>query len=455
MPGVILLFIQPRLFRVPVARLVLLLALLPLLTFGQAAGRRGVFSVLGAFGYSGSPVKPRVTVLSGSYALKPEQVDNPECYDDQGRLVDCNKANYQAGLGLMYRHHDRDESSGWMIQTWASYQQQSYSLAYPSGRSFSIPVNCTPSIRRSLRSNALNASVGRFWPTGDRSGGMQVLARLGVMYASNFRYLRGGQVVHLPDPRPINYVNSSGDGTLIEMTTPRTQANWLLTPELGLTAGDVPLELVASVAIPLRERTVFSELHTFADNRYVVGKNRVEYSNFAVYLTARLRLDFKRKPRLKRAEPVPRPAPEPGYRPAPPPPIPALRPPEPSSAPSEYDRQPLNSPLQLRVFFALEKAELKAESFDELLRVTRWLRENPGVRIRLEGHTDVVGDAAKNKALSQQRVVAVKNYLSLHGIASDRVETLGYGSTRPLRTACPPPDYCPENRRVEMVILRR
>ena len=53
------------------------------------------------------------------------------------------------------------------------------------------------------------------------------------------------------------------------------------------------------------------------------------------------------------------------------------------------------------------------------------------LKIMLKGHTDNIGDFDKNLLLSTQRVQVVKNYLLEKGIAGDRIEGVGYGSTRP------------------------
>lgn len=73
--------------------------------------------------------------------------------------------------------------------------------------------------------------------------------------------------------------------------------------------------------------------------------------------------------------------------------------------------------------------------------------------IQLEGHTDYLGDAEKNLKLSQQRVDAVKGYLTQKSINKNRVKTKAFGGTNPLSK-----DDTPEahrmNRRVELRILQ-
>ncbi len=81
------------------------------------------------------------------------------------------------------------------------------------------------------------------------------------------------------------------------------------------------------------------------------------------------------------------------------------------------------------------------------------MKANPKVEIQLEGHTDNQGRAEANLKLSQDRVDAVKKYLSSKGINRDRIKTKAFGGTQPLSI-----DKTEEaralNRRVEMRVLK-
>jgi OOP family OmpA-OmpF porin len=75
----------------------------------------------------------------------------------------------------------------------------------------------------------------------------------------------------------------------------------------------------------------------------------------------------------------------------------------------------------------------------------------PTQHFRIEGHTDLSGSPQHNQALSERRAEAVKSYLVAHGIAADRLSTVGYGSSRPLTTD-PSPSAQAMNRRVTLVV---
>ena len=104
------------------------------------------------------------------------------------------------------------------------------------------------------------------------------------------------------------------------------------------------------------------------------------------------------------------------------------------------------------IYFAQSKYELQAESFPELDRLVTVMRQNPTMTIKLEGHTDIIGDFDKNLELSRNRVQSVKQYLTSKGISAARVEAIGYGHSKPINSTPGKPH--PENRRVEMVITK-
>ena len=105
------------------------------------------------------------------------------------------------------------------------------------------------------------------------------------------------------------------------------------------------------------------------------------------------------------------------------------------------------------VFFEQSKAEMLSESFSELDRIVKVMKENPTMEIMLEGHTDNQGDWNANLQLSKERVEEVKKYLTAGGIDLKRVQTQGYGSTRPIASNNSE-EKRKLNRRVEVTIMR-
>jgi len=80
------------------------------------------------------------------------------------------------------------------------------------------------------------------------------------------------------------------------------------------------------------------------------------------------------------------------------------------------------------------------------------LKKYPTVRIEISGHTDSSGDGAQNRALSQKRADAVRDYLIQRGIAAGRLDSKGYGSDFPIGNNATPEGKA-QNRRVEFKLL--
>ena len=81
------------------------------------------------------------------------------------------------------------------------------------------------------------------------------------------------------------------------------------------------------------------------------------------------------------------------------------------------------------------------------------LKANPQItKVRVEGHTDTTGADDYNMKLSQARAESVRDYLVGRGVASNRLEPVGFGETRPLQSNDTRPGR-EANRRVEFNII--
>jgi OmpA-OmpF porin, OOP family len=105
------------------------------------------------------------------------------------------------------------------------------------------------------------------------------------------------------------------------------------------------------------------------------------------------------------------------------------------------------------ILFATGSDRIRPESTPTLKEIGEMLRAHPELRLRIEGHTDNVGDAATNEALSQRRAAAVRDHLiGEFGISAARLEAQGLGASRPAGTN-DTPEGRQANRRVELVRL--
>ena len=103
------------------------------------------------------------------------------------------------------------------------------------------------------------------------------------------------------------------------------------------------------------------------------------------------------------------------------------------------------------VFFEQSDYRLLPASYAELDKLVRTMQQQPTLRIEIAGHTDNQGDPRLNLALSENRAKVVANYLIRHGIAEDRLDSKGYGGTRPLTDNVGEGSRA-QNRRVEFVV---
>lgn len=108
--------------------------------------------------------------------------------------------------------------------------------------------------------------------------------------------------------------------------------------------------------------------------------------------------------------------------------------------------------LSSDVLFAINSSYLSDIAKAELDKVAALLKQEPGKRIRVDGHTDATGEADYNQWLSEKRAESVKTYLENVGIPRANITAQGRGQHTPVadnKTA----DGRKLNRRVEIVIL--
>lgn len=83
------------------------------------------------------------------------------------------------------------------------------------------------------------------------------------------------------------------------------------------------------------------------------------------------------------------------------------------------------------ILFATDSYELTDKSKFVIDQFVLFLKENESYSVSINGHTDDVGDNAKNKLLSENRANAVKEYIVSKGIAASRMKSEGFGEEKP------------------------
>lgn len=129
-------------------------------------------------------------------------------------------------------------------------------------------------------------------------------------------------------------------------------------------------------------------------------------------------------------------------------PFPAsVQPPEARALKAALDK---SGRVALHVGFDLGKATLKPDSAKTIAEVARLLKENPGLKLAIEGHTDDIGPRAGNEKLSKDRAAAVADALAAAGIARERLTSVGRGPDQPIADNATSEGRA-KNRRVELV----
>jgi outer membrane protein OmpA-like peptidoglycan-associated protein len=84
------------------------------------------------------------------------------------------------------------------------------------------------------------------------------------------------------------------------------------------------------------------------------------------------------------------------------------------------------------IYFDTGKSVVKPEGYPVVDQIAAYLMENTKTRIVVEGHTDITGSAGKNQVLSENRAKSIKAELVKRGIDEARLETKGFGASKPI-----------------------
>ncbi|MCX6232827.1 MAG: OmpA family protein [Bacteroidetes bacterium] len=101
--------------------------------------------------------------------------------------------------------------------------------------------------------------------------------------------------------------------------------------------------------------------------------------------------------------------------------------------------------------FATGKDVILKPSYPILDQVAKIMKDNPSYKLIINGHTDNVGKADKNRELSEKRAASVKKYLLDKGVDDSRMKAAGFGDTMPVADN-KTKEGQKQNRRVEFVV---
>ena len=92
----------------------------------------------------------------------------------------------------------------------------------------------------------------------------------------------------------------------------------------------------------------------------------------------------------------------------------------------------LVTPVDLGINFDTNSAKINSNEIVKFDKYVTYLNNLPETKIILEAHTDSVGSENYNLALSKKRAASAKKQLVSMGIESDRINSIGYGETKPM-----------------------
>ncbi len=104
------------------------------------------------------------------------------------------------------------------------------------------------------------------------------------------------------------------------------------------------------------------------------------------------------------------------------------------------------------IYFEFDDTKVGDASLPVLNTILSLLQKNPNLQIEIAGHTDNIGSKVTNKAVSQRRAQAVKDWLVQNGVDAGRLTARGYGEAIPLATNDDEFEGRELNRRIEIIV---
>ena len=106
---------------------------------------------------------------------------------------------------------------------------------------------------------------------------------------------------------------------------------------------------------------------------------------------------------------------------------------ETGSSSYSYDTDPKTALIKVgdRVLFGYDSSELDDDDRAILNNQSKFLNQNPSLKVTIQGHCDERGTREYNLALGEKRASSVKDYLISLGINSERISVVSYGKERP------------------------
>lgn len=118
----------------------------------------------------------------------------------------------------------------------------------------------------------------------------------------------------------------------------------------------------------------------------------------------------------------------------------------------DADGCPIPLSVILKVFFDFDKWDIKPQYHQELANFAGFMKQYPGVKVEIDGHTDAIGSDEYNQKLSLRRAEAVRMYLVKNlGMDPALLTAVGFGKSKPIASNDTEEGRA-KNRRIEAVL---
>jgi len=84
-----------------------------------------------------------------------------------------------------------------------------------------------------------------------------------------------------------------------------------------------------------------------------------------------------------------------------------------------------------KIYFAYDRSEIRDGEYEIIRAHAEYLKKNPNIHVRIEGHTDEQGSREYNVALGERRAHAVSRALEHDGVSHHQISTVSYGKEKP------------------------
>ena len=102
------------------------------------------------------------------------------------------------------------------------------------------------------------------------------------------------------------------------------------------------------------------------------------------------------------------------------------------------------------ILFEVSRSNITGESMGAINEIVKLMNEHSDLKFSIEGHTDSDGEESFNQKLSEDRAAAVKSMLVQLGIVASRLQSKGWGESKPVSENSTPEGKA-NNRRVEFI----